>query len=94
MSRKRKILDILGMILGVLLVIVNGMMVGLEYMYQVGDKIYMLGTMRDKMIPLVFGVFCFLLGVFLIYRGPRDSDDIADISFFKKYLCRKGICRD
>ena len=37
MSRKRKILDILGMILGVLLVIVNGMMVGLEYMYQVGD---------------------------------------------------------
>lgn len=27
MSRKRKILDILGMILGVLLVIVNGMMV-------------------------------------------------------------------
>ena len=59
MSRKRKILDILGMILGVLLVIVNGMMVGLEYMYQVGDKIYMLGTMRDKMIPLVFGVFCF-----------------------------------
>ena len=72
MSRKRKILDILGMILGVLLVIVNGMMVGLEYMYQVGDKIYMLGTMRDKMIPLVFGVFCFLLGVFLIYRGPRD----------------------
>ena len=34
MSRKRKILDILGMILGVLLVIVNGMMVGLEYMYQ------------------------------------------------------------
>lgn len=48
MSRKRKILDILGMILGVLLVIVNGMMVGLEYMYQVGDKIYMLGTMRDK----------------------------------------------
>ena len=30
MSRKRKILDILGMILGVLLVIVNGMMVGLD----------------------------------------------------------------
>mgnify|MGYP000482452872 CR=1 FL=1 len=83
MSRKRKILDILGMILGVLLVIVNGMMVGLEYMYQVGDKIYMLGTMRDKMIPLVFGVFCFLLGVFLIYRGPGISDDIADISFLK-----------
>ena len=77
MSRKRKILDILGMILGVLLVIVNGMMVGLEYMYQVGDKIYMLGTMRDKMIPLVFGVFCFLLGVFLIYRGPRDFTILA-----------------
>ena len=38
MSRKRKILDILGMILGVLLVIVNGMMVGLEYMYQVGIR--------------------------------------------------------
>ena len=86
MSRKRKILDILGMILGVLLVIVNGMMVGLEYMYQVGDKIYMLGTMRDKMIPLVFGVFCFLLGVFLIYRGPRD------FRRYRRYQLFKSIC--
>lgn len=86
MSRKRKILDILGMILGVLLVIVNGMMVGLEYMYQVGDKIYMLGTMRDKMIPLVFGVFCFLLGVFLIYRGPRD------FRRYRRYKLFKSIC--
>ncbi len=34
MSRKRKILDILGMILGVLLMIVNGMLVGLEYMWK------------------------------------------------------------
>ena len=62
--------------------IVNGMMVGLEYMYQVGDKIYMLGTMRDKMIPLVFGVFCFLLGVFLIYRGPLGFQTISQISAF------------
>ena len=42
MSRKRKILDILGMILGVLLMIVNGMLVGLEYMYHVGNEFYML----------------------------------------------------
>ena len=40
MSRKRKILDILGMILGVLLMIVNGMLVGLEYMYHVGNEFY------------------------------------------------------
>lgn len=44
MSRKRKILDILGMILGVLLMIVNGMLVGLEYMYHVGNEFYMLTT--------------------------------------------------
>ena len=70
MSRKRKILDILGMILGVLLVIVNGMMVGLEYMYQVGDKIYMLGTMRDKMIPLTP---CFLIRCFHLFAKQNHA---------------------
>ena len=55
-------------------------------MAQVGDKIYMLGTMRDKMIPLVFGVFCFLLGVFLIYRGPRD------FRRYRRYQLFKSIC--
>ena len=82
MSRKRKILDILGMILGVLLVIVNGMMVGLEYMYQVGDKIYMLGTMRDKMIPLC--IWCVLLSAWCVpdlQRAP-GFQTISQISAF------------
>ena len=72
MSRKRKILDILGMILGVLLMIVNGMLVGLEYMYHVGNEFYMLTTMRSSLISFAFSMFLFLFGAFLVYRGPRD----------------------
>jgi len=78
MSRKRKILDILGMILGVLLVIVNGMMVGLEYMYQVGDKIYMLGQDDSTCI------WCVLLSAWCVpdlQRAP-GFQTISQISAF------------
>ena len=80
MSRKRKILDILGMILGVLLVIINGMMVGLEYMYQVGDKIYMLGARQDDSTC----IWCVLLSAWCVpdlQRAP-GFQTISQISAF------------
>ena len=83
MSRKRKILDILGMILGVLLMIVNGMLVGLEYMYHVGNEFYMLTTMRSSLISFAFSMFLFLFGAFWSTEDRGISDDIADISFLK-----------
>ena len=86
MSRKRKILDILGMILGVLLMIVNGMLVGLEYMYHVGNEFYMLTTMRSSLISFAFSMFLFLFGAFLVYRGPRD------FRRYRRYQLFKSIC--
>ena len=86
MSRKRKILDILGMILGVLLMIVNGMLVGVEYMYHVGNEFYMLTTMRSSLISFAFSMFLFLFGAFLVYRGPRD------FRRYRRYQLFKSIC--
>ncbi len=85
-EQKKKNFDILGMILGVLLAIVNGMMVGLEYMYQVGDKIYMLGTMRDKMIPTC--IWCVLLSAWCV----PDLQRARDFRRYRRYQLFKSIC--
>lgn len=72
MSRKRKILNILGMLLGAVLMFASTMMIALEYIYYVGDKIYLLVTIQDKLIWFLFQLCWIALGMFLICRGARD----------------------
>ena len=72
MSRKRKILNILGMLLGAVLMFASTMMIALEYIYYVGDKIYLLVTIQDKLILFLFQLCWIALGMFLICRGVRD----------------------
>ena len=83
MSRKRKILNILGMLLGAVLMFASTMMIALEYIYYVGDKIYLLVTIQDKLILFLFQLCWIALGMFLICRGVRDFRCMADISSFK-----------
>ena len=70
------------------------MMIALEYIYYVGDKIYLLVTIQDKLIWFLFQLCWIALGMFLICRGARDFRRYGRYQLFQRCVCRKRICRD
>lgn len=86
MGRKRQILDIGGIVLGLLLMLWNGTSFALEYAHRSSPEYYVSGIMKYFEKQMLLSFFLFIIGIFVIWFSLRD------FALYRRYKIFQSVC--
>lgn len=86
MSRKRQILDIAGIVLGVLLILRNGTSFALEYVNRSSPDYYVPGIMKYLEKQMLLSLLLVIIGMFVIWFSCRD------FALYRRYKIFQSVC--